>query len=96
MKYLTVTSFLLLALAGCQSAPPYPPVPPARVEVMGKPPVTQTLLIWQPGHWNWNGGAYEWIPGDFVPRAGHSDLWMPGYWERSGMSWRWVAAHWVP
>ncbi len=88
---------LLLGLSACQSSyPPYPPVPEPRVEVMGKPPVTETLLIWQPGHWDWTGAGYEWIPGGFVPRGTHSDLWMPGYWDRTDQGWRWVPAHWVP
>jgi hypothetical protein len=96
MKYFSAPAFLLLlAIAGCQQVPPYPPVPPTRVEIMGKPPVTETALIWQPGHWDWTGAGYEWVPGSFVPRGGHSDLWMPGYWEQAGQAWRWVPAHWV-
>lgn len=87
----------LLALTGCQltAQPPYPEIPPPRVETMGKPPVTETLLIWRPGHWDWTGAGYEWIPGVFVPRAGHSDLWMQGYWEQTEPGWRWRPAHWV-
>jgi hypothetical protein len=86
-----------LALAGCQvvSEPPYPPIPPVRVEVMGKPPVTETLLIWQPGHWDWTGAGYQWVPGGYVPREGHGNLWMQGYWEKSDIGWRWQPAHWV-
>ena len=80
---------LVVGLSACQQAlqPPYPPVPPLRAEAMGKPPVTETLLIWQPGHWDWTDGAYEWVPGSFVPREGHGELWMPGYWEKAEDGW---------
>ena len=86
-----------VGLAACQqgSQPPYPPPPPLRAESMGKPPVTETLLIWQPGHWDWTGGGYEWVPGSFVPREGHGELWMPGYWEKADDGWHWRPAHWV-
>ena len=89
--------WLVLGLAGCQqvSKPPYPPVPPLRVEAMGKPPVTETLLIWQPGHLDWNGAGYEWVPGSFVPREGHGELWMPAFWEKTDNGWQWRPAHWV-
>ncbi len=88
---------LLLGIAGCTQPgyPPYPMPPPLRVEVMGKPPVTETELIWRPGYWDWTGAGYEWFPGDFVPRAGHGNLWMPGYWEKNDQGWQWQRAHWV-
>jgi hypothetical protein len=88
-----------LALAGCAgqaSGNPYPPVPPLQAETMGKPPVTTTPLIWQPGHWDWTGGGYTWVPGEFVPSAGHGTLWMPGYWARGADgTWVWQPAHWM-
>src|SRR5690349_15964091 len=84
-----------MALAACvRTASPYPPPPPLQVEVMPKPPVTTTPLIWRPGYWEWTGAAYAWVPGAYVPRAGHSDLWVPGYWTRSGSAWIWQPAHW--
>ena len=87
---------LAVALAGCASYPPYPAMPPATIEVMGKPPVTETPLIWQPGHWDWAGSAYTWQPGIFVPRSGHSDYFVSGVWEPSNGDWQWHPAHWMP
>lgn len=86
-----------LALASCAVGPgsPYPPVPPLQPEVMGKPPVTTTPLIWQPGHWDWTGGGYSWVPGTFVASEGHGNLWMPGYWAQSEDGWVWQPAHWM-
>lgn len=88
-----------LALAGCvQTVPatnPYPPVPPARSEVIPKPPVSATPLVWQPGHWDWTGSGYAWTAGAYVPRAGHGTLWQPGYWALSPTGWTWVPGHWT-
>jgi hypothetical protein len=71
-------------------------VPPLQAETMGKPPVTTAPLIWQPGHWDWTGGGYAWVPGDFVPSAGHGVMWMPGYWAPTpDGSWGWQPAHWM-
>ncbi|HET6182703.1 MAG TPA: hypothetical protein VFA03_03805 [Acetobacteraceae bacterium] len=88
-----------LTLAGCttpeMAGPPAPP-PPAPPEVIPKPPVTATPLIWQPGHWDWNGSGYVWTPGEYVPRGGHSDMFMPGYWAQSPTGgWQWQPPHWL-
>ncbi len=88
-----------LVLGACASrtgAPPYPPVPALIVEVLPKPPVSQTPLIWKPGHWDWTGNGYVWIPGEYVPRAGRSGLWMQGYWSGTPTGgWAWMPAHWL-
>ncbi|HUB15556.1 MAG TPA: YXWGXW repeat-containing protein [Acetobacteraceae bacterium] len=88
-------------LAGCasqstnSSALPFPPVPPPMQETVPKPPVTGEALLWQPGHWNWNGNGYVWQPGEYVPAAGHGNLFQTGYWEQTPSGWRWVPAHWT-
>ena len=38
---------------------PYPPVPALISETVPKPPVTAEPLMWQPGHWDWNGSGYS-------------------------------------
>jgi hypothetical protein len=95
---LAAALFGAAALAGCAPEAPKapPPVPPPQAEVIPKPPVTATPLVWQPGHWNWNGSGYVWEPGQYVPRDGHSDMYMPGYWAESPQGgWHWVPAHWM-
>jgi len=87
-------------LAGCanqtaSSSLPFPPVPPPMQETIPKPPVTGEALLWQPGHWNWNGNGYAWQPGEYVPAAGHGNLFQTGYWEQTPTGWRWVPAHWT-
>jgi hypothetical protein len=96
-RLIPLVAAVTLALAGCAvyTANPYPPVPPPQAEVMPKPPVSAQPLIWQPGHWDWNGANYVWTPGAWVPRAGHGSLWQYGYWTLSGGTWVWVPSHWT-
>lgn len=89
----------LLAACTPQSAPVSisspPPVPAPLSETVPKPPVTADALIWQPGYWDWNGSAYTWQPGQYVPAAGHGNLWMPGYWAQTPAGWAWQPPHWT-
>ncbi|KAA5610375.1 YXWGXW repeat-containing protein [Rhodovastum atsumiense] len=86
-----------IALAGCVVAPPpnpYPAPPPPRVEVVPSPPPVREQAVWQPGHWHWNGAAYEWIPGRYVARVVGS-RWEPAHWAWRGGAWVWVPGHWI-
>lgn len=90
----------MLTLAGCNTnemtgGNPYPPVPNNLQETIPKPPVTSEPLMWQPGHWDWNGSGYIWAQGQFVPAAGHGNMWMPGWWSKTGGGWSWQPAHWM-
>jgi hypothetical protein len=88
-------------LAGCATpaptpaANPFPPVPPPMAETIPKPPVSAEPLLWQPGHWDWNGSSYAWQPGEYVPAAGHGALFQVGYWQLAPSGWVWVKAHWT-
>jgi hypothetical protein len=94
-----------IALAGCVVAPPpgpppgpppnpYPAPPPPRVEVIPEPPPVREQVGWQPGHWHWNGYAYEWLPGRYVARPVGS-RWEPAHWAWRGGAWVWVPGHWI-
>jgi hypothetical protein len=87
-------------LAACQPGTgpggnPYPPVPALLPDAQTKPPVTEEALMWQPGHWDWNGSGYVWARGQYVPAAGHGGLWMPGWWSRTDAGWVWQPPHWT-
>lgn len=86
---------LLAACVGQSETNPYPPAPAPMSEVIPKPPVSATPLIWQPGHWDWNGTAYVWAPGQYVPAEGHGSMWLPGYWQKTEAGWQWQPAHWT-
>lgn len=92
---------ICMALAGCATGPKGPmagscPVAPApRVEVTPKPPVSEDPLVWQPGHWDWNGGGYTWRAGAWVARAANGTTWLDGYWTVANGQCIWVPAHWL-
>jgi hypothetical protein len=101
-KFTMLTAVLAVSLiAGCgerkqTDANPFPPVPPLISEGLPpKPPVTAEPLMWQPGHWDWNGSGYVWARGQYVPAAGHGNLWVPGWWSRSQAGWSWQPPHWT-
>jgi hypothetical protein len=88
LKYAGALAVMLLS--GCVVAPGGPPpVPVARVEVVPPPPSAR--VVWQPGGWHWNGGAYVWIRGHYVERQAAYHRWVPGHWQGGA----WIPAHWV-
>ncbi|HET8995938.1 MAG TPA: hypothetical protein VFN42_04660 [Acetobacteraceae bacterium] len=103
MTYRFAPVVLVLAglLAGCatetttSTGNPYPPVPPPIAESRPLPPVSAQALMWQPGHWDWNGSGYVWQKGQYVPGAGHGPLFQPGYWTQTPSGWSWQPAHWT-
>ncbi len=97
MRGIIVFAMLCLQfLEGCVAAyPTHPPVPPIRAEQVPAPPRTSVVMIWQPGHYDWNGRSYVWIPGQWVDRAGHGTLWQDGFWEQIAQTSRWVPPHWL-
>jgi len=100
MRHFPTRAALLavVSLAGCAQLAetnPYPPVPAPIQETPTKPPVTAEALMWQPGHWDWNGSGYVWATGQYVPAAGHGHLWVSGWWSRTDTGWVWQPAHWT-
>ncbi len=82
------------SLAGTAMAqPPYAPIPELRFERV--PPVPRgPRVVWEPGHWHWNGRHYVWFGGRYVgyrPNYGHYEV---GHWADRGGRWVWVPAHW--
>ena len=85
----------MLLLAGCAASAPPAPIPAPMSEVIPKPPVSPVPLTWQPGHWDWTGSSYVWVPGQYIDAGSHPPNWMPPYWERVGGGWVWRPAHWT-
>ncbi|MBV9655329.1 MAG: YXWGXW repeat-containing protein [Acetobacteraceae bacterium] len=86
---------ILLALTACAASYTAPAVPPLVAERVPAPPPAPVPLIWQPGHYIWDGAQYRWSPGRWVDRAGHGTLWQDGYWQRHGRRYEWVPGHWM-
>lgn len=67
-----------------------PPAP--RVEVIPAAPAER--MVWNPGHWQWDGREYAWVPGHYVERPFREARWAPGHWiERDG-GWVWEDGRW--
>ena len=66
--------------SGQPSPPPptYAPIPPPRPEVVPPPP--RERMVWEPGHWHWNGYRYIWIGGRYIPVQAHHREYIPGAW----------------
>jgi len=98
MKFLTATFGIILALSAspavAQPPPNYAPIPPPRHEHM--PPQPHGNVVWQPGHWHWDGHQYVWVGGHYVERHPHHRTWAAGHWAWSHRDNRyiWNPPHW--
>ena len=96
MKHPAIPSVMWLLLQGCASTyATHPPAPPASAELVPAPPRSEVTLIWEPGHFDWDGVGYVKVPGRWVDRAGHGTLWQDGYWKESDRPPVWVPGHWL-
>jgi hypothetical protein len=68
--------------------PGYAPIPPPRYEPIPPPPGGP--MVWQPGHWHWDGYRYVWIGGHYVPTRPHWRRWEEGRWFWSPRQGRWI------
>jgi hypothetical protein len=99
MKWLIVGAAVCLVGIGSASAQPpppptYAPIPPPRAEVVPPPPGGR--MVWEPGHWHWDGNRYEWRPGHYIERRPEYGHYAEGRWvwaPREGR-WIWRPAHW--
>jgi hypothetical protein len=66
--------------------------PPVREEII--PPAPSTDVVWQPGHWSWNGTQYTWVSGVYVAQPRPQVAWVPGHWDQSPNGWAWVDGYW--
>ncbi len=97
MKWLVAGAAAVLVTIGSAAAQPpltYAPVPAPRVEIV--PPHPGGPVVWEPGHWHWDGFRYIWIGGHYVhnrPAYGH---YVEGRWVWGPHQGRWVwrPAHW--
>ena len=97
MKWLVaggVACLIGIGSAVAQPPPTYAPVPAPRVEHVPPPPGPH--MVWEPGHWHWDGVRYVWFGGRYVETRPHYHHWVEGHWV-----WRpheghyvWAPAHW--
>jgi hypothetical protein len=81
-------------VAEIEIAPGAPP--PLREEVVPPPPRPLEQVVWEPGHWRWEGRRHEWvwIAGHYIERPHRYAQWEPGHWVETPHGWRWDPGHW--
>ncbi len=90
---ITLAALLMTAgAAGIAAAQPYPGIPALRTERIPPPP-HGPRMVWEPGHWHWNGSGYSWVGGHYV-RPGRGNQWVHGHWANRAGRWVWVGGHW--
>ncbi len=97
MKWFLVGAGIILigiGSANAQPPPNYAPIPAPRYEQVPPPPGRH--VIWEPGHWHWDGYRYGWIPGHYIERHEWHGRYVEGHWRWSPREGRyvWEPSHW--
>ncbi|NVB84489.1 MAG: BcpO-related WXXGXW repeat protein [Kofleriaceae bacterium] len=66
---------------------PAPPAPLPETRKFGRG------QVWVAGHWEWDKGAYEWVPGKLQKRQ-KGKRWSEGKWDNAGGKWTWTVGMW--
>ena len=66
--------------------------PPLRVEVISVAP--SPSHVWIAGHWGWQGGDYQWVPGHWAVRPHACAVWAPDHWKHTRRGYVWIPGHW--
>jgi hypothetical protein len=74
---------------------PHAPPPPRHERIPPPPPGRPAeIVVWDPGHWHWDGRAWVWRPGHYIERPRREAKWVPGHWATRGPQYVWVEGHW--
>jgi hypothetical protein len=85
-------SGIALASVAPADAQGYPPMPPPPYEP--PPPPPPPGMVWEPGHYHWNGYRYIWIRGHYLRGGPGYRQFVPGHWAARGGQWVWIPPHW--
>ena len=77
--------------AGISASTAPPPLPTS-----DQPPCPEEGDLWTPGYWAWDGVAYYWVPGAWVPPPRAGVFWTPGYWAYAGTVFVFHRGYWGP
>ena len=50
--------------------------------------------VWQPGHWQWTGHRYRWVPGHYIRAPYRGARWQDGRWDHRGNGYAWTDGRW--
>jgi hypothetical protein len=75
-----------------QPGMPGPGPAPAEGQVTGTAP--SPAYVWMSGHWNSEGGQWQWVAPHWELPPSRSAVWIEGHWVPSGTSWAWSNGAW--
>jgi len=75
-----------------QPGAPGPGPAPADSQVTGTAP--SPAYVWMTGHWNSEGGQWQWVAPHWELPPSRSAVWIEGHWVASGSSWVWSNGAW--
>ncbi len=93
-------TLMLLSACGTVDEPmtPYtqlslvsPPDTPYEEKLVPNDPSHQ---LWRPGHWDYNGMEFTWVPGEMLTRPTLSAVWSADRWDKRTFGWAFVPGHW--
>jgi len=97
---------LLLPLAPPGAPAVGPAIPGVRMETSGPPPAPLAdprgprpveAATWIDGNWQWTGGRYAWVQGEWtVPPGSPPYAWVPARWASDDRGFTWHEPHWSP
>jgi hypothetical protein len=92
-----VAACVMITGAAVAQPAPYEPIPPPQVEAGPPPPIPgpPAGYVLEPGHWQWDGVRYAWVPRHWVVRQPGWAHWVPGHWFVGATGiYHWVPGHW--
>ena len=51
-------------------------------------------MVWEPGHWHWDGREYVWVGGHYIRPVRANARYVHARWRWNGGAWVWVPGHW--
>jgi hypothetical protein len=66
--------------------------PAAQMEM--KPALDIRTQIWRPGHWTYDNGQFNWVPGEVMQKPTFTAVWSPDRWEKHTYGWAFISGHW--
>jgi hypothetical protein len=74
-----------------QLAPIAPPPPMfEQPEISSNP----RAAVWRPGYWDYDGGNYHWVSGEWIARPSPTAIWSPDHWMQHTYGWGFIPGYW--
>src|SRR5271170_4449695 len=94
-RFVLLMALCLAAGAAAWAQQPGSPGPvqgPVDSQVTGTAP--SPAYVWMSGHWNSEGGQWQWVAPHWELPPSRSAIWIEGHWVAAGSSWVWSNGAW--